>query len=70
MYDEQISSSQVPSQLGDLKPEDLSGPEALLNPGKNTVNNHALSIFFCHYERAGAFRGILLLNLRMFCEFR
>ena len=35
-YDEQISSSQVPSQLGDLKPEDLSGPEALLNPGKLT----------------------------------
>ena len=24
----------MPSQLGDLKPEDLSGPEALLNPGK------------------------------------
>ena len=33
VYDELISSSQVPSQLGDLKPEDLSGPEALLNPG-------------------------------------
>ena len=37
-YDEQISSSQVPSQLGDLKPEDLSGPEALLNPG--TIVEH------------------------------
>ena len=26
----------MPSQLGDLKPEDLSGPEALLNPGTLT----------------------------------
>jgi len=29
-YDEQIATSQVPT---DIKPEDLPGPEALENPG-------------------------------------
>ena len=37
-YDDLIASSEVPSNLGDIKPEDLSEPEALLNPGKNGWN--------------------------------
>ena len=37
----------VPSQLGDLKPEDLSGPEALLNPGKLT---NTFSVILCHFH--------------------
>ncbi|KAK3090943.1 hypothetical protein FSP39_015921 [Pinctada imbricata] len=32
-YEEQVSSTAVPTQLGDIKSEDLPGPEVLNNPG-------------------------------------
>ena len=44
-YDDLIASSQVPSNMGDIKPEDLSGPEALMNPGKlNSSLSNSLSL--------------------------
>ncbi|KAL8576565.1 hypothetical protein ACOMHN_003123 [Nucella lapillus] len=33
-FEELIASSEVPTQLGDIKKEDLPGPEALTNPGR------------------------------------
>lgn len=32
-FEEQVAASEVPKQLGDVKLEDLPGPEVLLNPG-------------------------------------
>ena len=36
-YDEQVSSTAVPTQLGDIKSEDLPGPEVLINPGNSIM---------------------------------
>ena len=40
-YEEQLSASLIPAQIGDIKTEDLVGPEALLVPGTHwlTSNN-------------------------------
>lgn len=32
-FEEQVAASAVPKQLGDVKLEELPGPEVLLNPG-------------------------------------
>ncbi|XP_071118768.1 phospholipase A-2-activating protein-like [Haliotis cracherodii] len=33
-YEEQVSASTVPAQVGDIKTEDIPGPEVLINPGR------------------------------------
>jgi len=36
LYDDQVASQALPSQqIGDVKKDDLPGPEALSNPGKS-----------------------------------
>lgn len=35
-FEEQVAASAVPKQLGDVKLEELPGPEVLLNPGTTT----------------------------------
>lgn len=35
-FEEQVAASAVPKQLGDVKLEELPGPEVLLNPGTAT----------------------------------
>ena len=32
-FEELVASSSIPTQLGDIKMEELPGPEALINPG-------------------------------------
>lgn len=32
-FEEQVAASAIPKQLGDVKLEELPGPEVLLNPG-------------------------------------
>jgi len=32
-FEECVASSTIPAQVGDIKTEDLPGPEALLGPG-------------------------------------
>ena len=34
-FEDQLSASSIPAQIGDIKTEDLVGPEALLMPGRN-----------------------------------
>lgn len=36
-FEAQVSSSQIPTQVGDIDSEKLSGPEALLTPGRVCV---------------------------------
>ena len=33
-FEEQLASSAIPTQIGDIKTELLPGPEALFNPGR------------------------------------
>jgi hypothetical protein len=33
-FEEQVSASAIPSQIGDINKEDLVGPEMLYNPGE------------------------------------
>lgn len=35
-FEDQVAASAVPKQLGDVKLEELPGPEVLLNPGTAT----------------------------------
>lgn len=35
-FEKQVAASAVPKQLGDVKLEELPGPEVLLNPGTAT----------------------------------
>jgi len=32
-YEDEVSSAEVPTQIGEIQKRDLPGPEALLNPG-------------------------------------
>lgn len=36
-FEEQVASSTINQNLGDIKPEDLSGPDALFNPGMSST---------------------------------
>ncbi len=36
-YEEQLANTAIPQQMGDLKTDQLPGPEALLNPGKEST---------------------------------
>jgi phospholipase A-2-activating protein len=33
-YEAEVAASSIPAQIGDIKTDQLSGPEALLNPGR------------------------------------
>jgi hypothetical protein len=37
-----VASSTIPTQLGDIKKEDLPGPEALLTPGTNQIRSNQI----------------------------
>lgn len=41
-FEEQVAASAVPKQLGDVKLEELPGPEVLLNPGTAIYYNYSL----------------------------
>ena len=32
-FEDQVSTAEVPAQIGDIQKKDLPGPEALMNPG-------------------------------------
>ena len=50
-FEEQVAASAVPKQLGDVKLEDLPGPEVLLTPGKSTVTLFtSANLLFTHYR--------------------
>jgi len=45
-FDEQLSASTIPAQIGDIKTEDLVGSDALLTPGKTV---HKIFYVVSHY---------------------
>ncbi len=40
-----LAASTIPSQIGDVKTEDVPGPEVLMNPGRIFNKNHRLCLF-------------------------
>ena len=45
-YEAEVAASSIPAQIGDIKTEQLSGPEALLNPG--TIQTKSFILYWNH----------------------
>ena len=58
-FEEQLSQSTIPAQIGDIKTDELLGPEALMNPGMADGNSDN--------EIKGR---ILFITLWVFCPMR
>lgn len=62
-FEEQVAASAVPKQLGDVKLEDLPGPEVLLTPGKSTVTFPiSANLLFTHYTDIIIFTSMSFLG--------
>lgn len=62
-FEEQVAASAVPKQLGDVKLEDLPGPEVLLTPGKSTVTfSISVNLLFTHYRDIIIFTSVSLVG--------
>ena len=41
-FEEEVAASSIPAQIGDVKTDELCGPEKLLNAGNNTAHKYCL----------------------------